>query len=157
MNIRPIEERDLDAVLALNQGALDGVGPLDPERLDWIVGLADRALVADIDGAIGGFVMTIAPGSAYDSPNFAWFERHFAADPYVYLDRIVVAPDARRTGVASALYGQVEGAHPVALEVYCEPPNIASLAFHAARGYVEVGQQPQSNGKTVAMLVKPGH
>jgi predicted GNAT superfamily acetyltransferase len=31
---------------------------------------------------------------------------------------------------------------------------VASLAFHAARGYVEVGRLLQTNGKTCSMLVK---
>lgn len=155
MKIRNIAPTDLDVVLALNQGALDAVGPLDLERLSWIVSLAENALVADIDGEIGGFVVTLGPGTAYDSPNYAWFGHHFGEHPYTYLDRIVVAPGHRRTGIASLLYDAVEGRSPVGLEVYCEPPNVASLAFHAARGYEEIGRQPQSNGKTVAMLVKP--
>lgn len=152
MVIRPIEPADLAAVLALNQGALDSVGPLDAERLDWIVGLADQTLIADVGGAIGGFVVTIAPGTAYDSPNYAWFEERF--DQHCYLDRIVVAPGHRRMGIASALYDEIERTRPVTLEVYAEPPNEPSLAFHAARGYEEIGRLPQNNGKVTAMFVK---
>jgi len=152
MYIRPIEPADFDSVLALNQGALDGVGPLDADRLQWIVGLADQALVADVDGDIGGFVITMPPGTAYDSPNYAWFEERF--DSHCYLDRIVVAPTHRRTGIASQLYDEIERTLPVTLEVYAEPPNEPSLAFHAARGYDEIGRLPQSNGKVVALFVK---
>ncbi len=152
MTLRPIRPSDLDTVLALNQGALDAVGPLDPDRLDWLVGLSSRALVADIDGAIGGFVITIAPGSAYDSVNYRWFEERY--DDHNYLDRIVVAPTHRRLGIASQLYDEIETLLPVTLEVYAEPPNIASLGFHAARGYQEVGRLPQDNGKIAAMFLK---
>lgn len=152
MVIRPIEPEDFDTVLALNQGALEGVGPLDMERLEWIVDLADRVLIADVDGVIGGFVVTIAPGTAYDSPNYAWFEERF--DKHCYLDRIVVSPGHRRTGIASALYDEIERNRPVTLEVYAEPPNVPSLAFHAARGYDEIGRLPQQNGKVTAMFVK---
>jgi len=42
----------------------------------------------------------------------------------------------------------------MALEVYAEPPNVGSLAFHAAREYVEVGRRVQANGKVAAMFVK---
>jgi predicted GNAT superfamily acetyltransferase len=42
----------------------------------------------------------------------------------------------------------------VTLEVYAEPPNAPSLAFHAARGYEEIGRLPQANGKIAAMLIK---
>jgi len=152
MKIRPIRSSDLDTILALNQGALGGVGPLDADRLQWIIGLADQALIADVGGDIGGFVITIAPGTAYDSPNYAWFEDRF--DRHCYLDRIVVAPTHRRTGIASQLYDAVERTLPVTLEVYAEPPNGPSLAFHAARGYEEIGRLPQDNGKIAAMFVK---
>ena len=154
MDIRPIQSFDLDAVLALNQGALDGVGTLDADRLQWLVGLADQALVADVGGDIGGFVITIAPGNTYDSPNYRWFEERF--ESHCYLDRIVVAPGHRRTGIASILYDQIEATLPVTLEVYAEPPNEVSLAFHAARGYEEIGRLPQDNGKVAAMFVKAG-
>jgi predicted GNAT superfamily acetyltransferase len=41
----------------------------------------------------------------------------------------------------------------MALEVNVEPPNPASLAFHAARGYVEVGRRVDG-GKAVSLLAK---
>ena len=154
MQIRTVASSDLDAVLALNQAALEGVGTLDADRLQWIVGLADQALVADVGGEIGGFVITIAPGTTYDSPNFRWFEERF--DRHCYLDRIVVAPGHRRSGIASILYDRIERTLPVTLEVYAEPPNEVSLAFHAARGYQEIGRLPQDNGKVAAMFVKAG-
>lgn len=152
MTIRPLVPADLGVVLELNQGALDGVGPLDADRLRWIVGLSERALVVDVDGGIGGFILTIAPGTAYDSPNYRWFEARFAV--HCYLDRIVVAPGHRRRGIASRLYDEIERKLPVTLEVYAEPPNEPSLAFHAARGYEKIDRLPQANGKVAAMLVK---
>lgn len=152
MTIRPIGAQDLDTVLALNQGALEGVGTLDLERLEWIIGLADNALVVEVDGEIAGFVITIAPQSTYDSINYGWFEERFAE--HCYLDRIVVAPGFRRRGVAALLYDEIERTLPVTLEVYAIPPNEASLAFHAGRGYEEVGRLDQANGKIAAMFVK---
>lgn len=152
MQIRTITTSDLDAVLALNQGSLEGVATLNADRLRWIVDLADRALVADIGGDISGFVITIAPGNDYDSPNYHWFEQRF--ESHCYLDRIVVAAGHRRTGIASILYDEIERALPVTLEVYAEPPNEVSLAFHATRGYQEIGRLPQDNGKVAAMFAK---
>lgn len=143
---------DLATVLTLNQGALEGVGTLDLERLEWIVGLSSRALIAEVDGSIGGFAITIPPGSTYDSVNYAWFEQRH--EVHNYLDRIVVAPTHRRLGIASRLYDELETLLPVTLEIYCEPPNVPSLEFHAARGYAEVGRLPQDNGKTAAMFIK---
>jgi predicted GNAT superfamily acetyltransferase len=154
--LRPYESRDADAVLALNQSHLDGVGPLDTQRQEWLVGLTDTCLVAVDGDTVVGFVMILPPATAYDSPNYRWFGQRY--DSFSYLDRVVVADSHQRRGIGRLLYDAVEAeAHArgrMALEVYAEPPNVGSLAFHAARGYVEVGQLAQSNGKVCAMFVK---
>ena len=158
MQLRDYHPQDAEHVLALNQSNLDAVGPLDPERLPWLVGLADSVLVADDGGTVAGFVVLIGPDSAYDSPNYRW---HAERRTSLYLDRVVVAPTHRRRGVGTLLYDAAEeravpyGA--MTLEVYAEPPNEGSLAFHASRGYVEVGRLEQSGGKVAAMLVKVLH
>jgi len=156
VRLRPYEPPDADAVLALNQANLDAVGWLDPDRLEWLVGLADSSLVADDGGALAGFAITLAPGTVYDSINYAWFAQRY--DDFSYLDRIVVAPPHRRSGVGSLIYDEAEAsARPhgrLTAEVYVEPPNESSLAFHRRRGYAEVGRLRQSNGKTCSMLVK---
>jgi predicted GNAT superfamily acetyltransferase len=159
--LRPYAPGDASAVLALNQSHLDGVGPLDPHRQAWLVGLTDACLVAEDAGTVVGFVMTLGPDTEYDSPNYRWFKERY--DRFGYLDRVVVADTHHRRGVGRMMYEAVEqpvlseGGHGrMALEVYVEPPNVASLAFHAARGYVEVGRLAQDNGKVVAMLVKDG-
>ncbi|MGH3424238.1 MAG: GNAT family N-acetyltransferase [Nocardioidaceae bacterium] len=156
MDLRPLDPSDHETVLALNQGALEGVGTLDLERLGWIAGLAEQAVLADDGGTVAGFAITIAPGTSYDSANYRWFGGQY--DDFAYLDRIVVAPGHRRRGVATLLYDTLErrasGRGRMTLEVYAEPPNAASLAFHAARGYDEVGRLDQANGKKAAMLVK---
>ncbi len=147
---------DADGVLHLNQTHLDAVGPLDEARLGWLVELADQVLVADDDGTLAGFALLLTPDSSYDSPNFRWFAERGAS--FYYLDRVVVAPTHRRRGIGAALYDAAERrAAPygaMALEVYAVPPNEGSLAFHIARGYVEVGRLEQDNGKIAAMLVK---
>ncbi|MDQ3629379.1 MAG: GNAT family N-acetyltransferase [Actinomycetota bacterium] len=154
--LRPYVPGDAGAVLALNQSHPDSVGPLDVRRQAWLVSLADSCLVADVAGELAGFVVTVAPGTAYDSPNYRWFEGTYA--DFAYLDRVVVAEAHQRRGIGSLIYDAVEErARPrgrITLEVYAEPPNVGSLAFHAARGYVEVGRLAQGNGKVAAMFVK---
>lgn len=156
VRLRPYHERDAAPVLALNQSNLDGVGPLDPARLRWLVGMTSQALVADNDGTPAGFAFVIPARTDYDSRNYAWFGERF--DEFGYLDRIVVAPGHRRRGIASLLYDAAEadarGSGRLLCEVYVDPPNEPSLAFHAGRGYQEVGQLPQADGKTCAMLAK---
>ena len=91
----------------------------------------------------GGFVVTFAPGTDYDSENYRWFTERYG-DGFLYLDRVVVDPAVRRRGVAGRVYDLVESVASayglLALEVNLVPRNDASLAFHLARGFVEVGR-----------------
>jgi len=141
---------DFDNIVHLNQNSLGGVGPLDNESLSLLVKMADQALVADHDGDTAGFVITLPPGTEYDSSRYRWFEDELV-DGYVYLDRIVVSDEHRREGVASSLYEEVEGDLPIALEVY--ETNDVSLAFHESRGFEEIGALTD-DGKTNLMLVR---
>ena len=40
-------------------------------------------------------------------------------------------------------------------EIYSQPRNDVSIAFHDARGYREIGHLMQSNGKETVMMEKP--
>ena len=137
MTVREIGTEDLDTVIEINQTALEGVGPLDREKLSMLV---DQA---------AGFVITLPTGADYESSRYDWFEDRL--DDYVYLDRIVVAQTHRRLGVASRLYEEIEGAKPVALEVYDH--NDGSLAFHESRGFEPVGRLEHA-GTTNIMFVR---
>jgi predicted GNAT superfamily acetyltransferase len=148
--IREMTHSDFDSIVHLNQNALEGVGPLDNESLSLLVKMSDQALVVDDEGDIAGFVITLPPGTEYDSSRYRWFEDKLV-DNYVYLDRIVVSDEHRREGVASRLYEEVEGELPIALEVY--ETNDVSLAFHESRGFEEVGALTD-NGTTNLMLVR---
>ena len=141
-DLRPLRETDVADVLALNHANVSALSPLDESRLSVLRGLADRFDVLDVDGAFAGFVLAFAAGTAYDSVNFEWFTtRH---DRFYYLDRIVLAENFRRRGLGGFVYDELEKvAAPygrLCLEVNLLPPNEGSLAFHAARGYVEVGR-----------------
>jgi hypothetical protein len=170
-----MRENDLRRVLEINEACVPEVGPLDTARLEFLVGESEVALVAtshrsDDPGDPGtiadhvlGFCLVLGPGSSYDSVNYRWFmERH---DDAWYLDRVALAGSARRLGVGTALYAAVDreiearrsaGARigRLGLEVNVEPPNDASLAFHAARNFVEVGRQATPYGTEVALLEK---
>lgn len=152
MRLRDATVDDFPAIVAINQQSLEGVTPIDLAGLTELVALSSRALVADDDGQIAGFVVVLAPGSTYGSINYRWFEANHTFGSYV--DRVAIAPTHRRLGVGTLFYDELEQDLPVALEVYVDPPNEASLEFHARRGYVEVGQLLQDNGKTVVLLVK---
>lgn len=148
---------DEPAVLALNTAAVEQTDPLGPDRLDWLRLIAAHAAVVEIEGEVAAFVLTFAPGSAHDSLDFQWFNATYA-NRFLHLDRIVVAEAHRRTGIATSVYRAVErAAKPfdrLVARVQSDPPDHPSLAFHAARSFVEVGKLRRPNGTTSAMLSK---
>lgn len=156
VTLRPIGPADREAVLAINAEHVELLSPLDDERLTLLQRLADRADVIDVDGAFGGFVVTVGPGSDYDSDNYRWHVDRFGTDLY-YLDRVVVAPGLRRSGAARVVYDELEAlAAPhgrMVLEVNVDPPNVPSLRFHQGRGYGEVGRFGPAD-HVVAMMSK---
>jgi predicted GNAT superfamily acetyltransferase len=154
--LRPMTDRDIPQVLALNADHVELLSPLDAHRLDALRGWASRADVIECDGQSAGFVLVFGPGTEYDSDNYRWFGERFG-DRFHYLDRIVIDDRFRRRGLASAVYDVVEeaaSAHDrLVLEVNIEPPNEPSLAFHRRRGYAEVGRLgPQ--GHEVSLMAK---
>ncbi len=78
-------------------------------------------------------------------------------DDFLYVDRVVVAPEFRGRKFADRFYDDLEsfardrGVSRITCEVNAEPPNPVSLRFHERRGFREVGQLLYS-GKVVAML-----
>ena len=140
--LRPVNDRDVADVLALNERNVMALAPMDEPRLHELRGLADHFDVIDVDGAFGGFVVTFAPGTSYDSENYRWFSDR--RDDFYYLDRIVLHEDVRRRGLGGFVYDEVERtAAPhgrLTLEVNLVPRNEPSLLFHERRGYVEVGR-----------------
>jgi predicted GNAT superfamily acetyltransferase len=157
VKLRPMTSADEPAVLALNAAAVEQTDPLGPDRLDWLRLIAAHAAVVEIEDEVAAFVLTFAPGSAHDSLDFQWFNATYA-DRFLHLDRIVVAERHRRHGIATSVYRAVErAAKPfdrLVARVQSDPPDDASLAFHAARGFVEVGKLRRPNHTTSAMLSK---
>ncbi len=140
--LRPLADHDVADVLALNERNVEALAPMDEDRLRLLEKWSDRFDVLEHDGALAGFVVTFAPGSPYDSENYRWFaERHTRG--FYYLDRIALHERLRRQGLGTFVYDELERVAArhgrLALEVNLVPRNDASLAFHAARGYVEVG------------------
>jgi predicted GNAT superfamily acetyltransferase len=156
-SLRPITPADHRAVVSLNERFVHLTAPMDQPRLAELVAASDRADVIDVDGRFAGFVITFAAGAAYDGTHFAWFAERY--DDYCYLDRIVIDEPFQRRGLGSFVYDAVESgcARPVlALEVNIDPPNAPSLAFHRARGFVEVGVEGSDDHRVVLLTKKLG-
>lgn len=158
VTLRDATAADHAAVLALNNAHEPHVNALDEEAFRRLVALAAHFVVAeDADGLLG-FVLCVPAGSAYWSENYRWFSERYA--DFLYLDRVVVDPRARRRGVGRALYAdlhrRVMGRWPrIALEVNLRPENPVSVAFHEALGYREAGQRAYEGGaKAVRMYLR---
>ena len=156
MSIRELGTSDLPAALALNNANLPALNELDAAELARLVAMSAVSLVAEVDGAVAGFCVVLPPGVDYASLNYTWFSRNYTE--FAYLDRIAVDPALRRSGIGRRFYEDLRrrlaGDYPVLLcEVNVRPRNEASLVFHAAIGFREVGQQDTDGGnKRVSLL-----
>ncbi len=99
-DLRPLRDTDLADVLTLNDRNVVKLAAMDEARLHELRELADRFDVLDVDGAFAGFVITFAPGTAYDSENYRWFAERRRS--FYYLDRIVLHEDFRRRAGSAA-------------------------------------------------------
>ena len=145
-------------MLALNARHESETSPLDRAALRALV---DGAFHVGLRGAGGrdGFLIALDEAGMSQSPNFLWFKARM--DRFVYVDRIVVAPEARGLGHARRLYESLfavareAGQTRITCEVNIEPPNPGSDGFHAALGFLEVGQASLSGGaKRVRYLMR---
>ncbi|MBO0905354.1 GNAT family N-acetyltransferase [Jiella sp. MQZ13P-4] len=116
--------------------------------------LVARAFLARQTQDAGAFVVAFDETGDYDSPNFLWFRARY--ERFVYVDRVVVAPQARGRGLARALYDSVLAAAMAAdagrivCEINLDPPNPGSLRFHERLGFRKVGEARLAGGeKTV--------
>jgi uncharacterized protein len=153
--IRDTIRSDWPEILALNKESVHFLSPMDEARLAQLAGAASYLRVIEEDGKIAAFLMAFRKGDAYDGTNFAWFAQRYA--DFLYVDRVVVAPEFRGRKLADHFYDDLEsfarerGVAHTTCEVNAEPPNPVSLRFHERRGFREVGQVAY-NGKVVAML-----
>jgi len=157
--LRQVIDPDLPLVLDLNEQARPQVNRIDLETIRWFARTAAYFRVAEIDGRVAAFLIAITPQTDYPSQYFGWFCQRYT--DFLYIDRIVVAAWARRRGVGLALYRDLEqvageSGYTLATEVYSDPPNDISLAFHANYGFEQVGSQVIVDGgtKTVAKFLK---
>ena len=149
---------DLSWMLALNNAAVPHLNALTAGELEHLLGSACLALGVGEKAAPLGFLLALLPEANYASRNFAWFRERY--DRFLYIDRVVVDPEARGRGFGQDLYRAVETRAaaadvPVACEVNERPPNPGSLRFHEMRGFQAVGRREADNGaRSVVLLLK---
>jgi len=157
--LRDISEDDSDWLHDLNEACLPAVNQLSQKDLWALVRKTAVTRVAELDGKPVGVAMTLPPRVPHTSMNYLWFDQRF--DDYLYLDRIMVDDRARGAGIGKALYQDVfkfaatlPGIRAVTCEVNLRPFNAGSLKFHAALGFVTVGEQETEGGKKAVSLMR---
>jgi predicted GNAT superfamily acetyltransferase len=159
--LRDVESADLPAVLRLNKAVVPAVNDVGHDEMQWFVEHGAYFRVADSRHGILAFLIGMRSGTAYASPNYRWFCERY--DEFAYIDRVAVASNARRLGLATTMYRDFESALPdrvpvLTCEVNIRPPNESSMRFHERYGFEQVATQViEDGGKEVALLAKVLH
>ena len=159
--MRVMKETDLTQVRELNDAASPAINPLAEEELAALFDMCDVRLVAtDRNHQVLAFMLSMGTGQPHTSENYQWFEARGVR--HQYIDRIVVSPLAKGTGIGRALYESVferareRGASEVTAEVNISPVNPGSMGFHERLGFRQLAEQDTRGGTVrVALLARP--
>jgi predicted GNAT superfamily acetyltransferase len=158
VKIEPATPADHPEILALNESGLPHVNRISAADLAEFAAQSHYFRIARVDEKSVGFLLAFSEEASYHSPNFLWFRDRYPR--FTYIDRIVVDPNLRRSGIGRLFYADLErvaSAHAPDLtcEVNLHPPNPGSFAFHERCGFREVGRQHTDGGaKHVCLMSK---
>ncbi len=143
-------------LLALNNQYAEDMSYQSEGAFRILVGAASHVW-AEASGM--ALLIAFTEDCAYNNPNFAWHRARFSR--FIYIDRVVVAEAARGRGLARRLYSELErqtlkeNRERLVCEIYAEPPNPVSDAFHRTLGFSPVGERfLAERGKLVRYWVK---
>jgi ribosomal-protein-alanine acetyltransferase len=123
VTLRAATAADVDAV-ALLEWEVFGSDAWSRESVrEELTGPRGVCVVAELDGRVVAYVVTVATGDAVD------------------LQRIAVHPERRRRGLARELLTAARPGTRMLLEVSAD--NQAALAFYAAEGFTEIHRRPR--------------
>ena len=110
--VRPLVAADAARLQPLNDAAAPAVPITSARDLTTLVALAALALGVERDdgegeNALVGFVLALAPGAAYESENYRFFESRDV--DHLYVDRIVIAESERGRGYGKSLLSALAG------------------------------------------------
>jgi predicted GNAT superfamily acetyltransferase len=149
--IRNAEPADFATITALNEAAVQHTSAMDVQRLQNLYALSSYHKVVTVDGVVAGFLLAMREKAAYPNDNYGFFAARY--ETFVYIDRIVIAPDFTGLKLGSMLYRDLfnyarQNAVPaVTCEYNIEPPNEPSRRFHDKFGFKQVGSQWLDGGK----------
>lgn len=155
--IRRANEKDYPFILRTNAENVEVLSPMDERKLACFDASAELFLVAEIDHTPAAFLIALTEGvDSYNSENYLWFRKNY--HKFLYIDRVVIDEPYRGLGIGRMLYREVfshaasTGVPFVTAEIDTEPYNEASLKFHKAMGFQEVGVQTIRNGAVKVSL-----
>lgn len=147
-------------MLRINVASAPAVARLDVVELQRLATLGERHLVAvDERDTVLGYALAFAHCESYDGEEFRQFTRRMA-EPFLYVDQIVIAAPGRRSGIGQALYKHLaaEARRSQLTLLCCEvntiPPNPGSMAFHLRLGFRPLDTVAVSDGRTVTLLTR---
>lgn len=159
VRIRRAEEGDYPFILRLNEENVEVLSPMDEAGLRRFAADAELFLTAEVEGVPAAFLIALREGVGwYGSENYLWFRRKY--EKFLYIDRVVIDTPYRGLGIGRRLYQAVfdrarqTGVASVTAEVDTVPYNGASLRFHAAMGFREVGTQVIRGGAIQVSLLE---
>ena len=159
MLVRQLSAEDFEAVLRINRPSLPNVARLDAEELRRLVALADVTWVAEDAARVAGYLLGMSNSAQYDGEEFQCLRARLNK-PFLYVDQIAVASEARRTNIGSKMYELLaRWSHEHDIEVLCcevnmKPENPVSMRFHEQMGFRKLGELETSDGRLVALLGK---
>jgi hypothetical protein len=155
--LRRLAAGDADRILDLNNEHAVETSLLDLSAAGRLLAMCFYAKCVGAGGR--GFLLALDQDAAYDNQNFRWFLDRF--ERFVYIDRIILAKEARGQGLARVMYEDLFGEAKAAghvravCEVNIDPPNEGSLAFHRSMGFLALADVDLKGGsKRVRYLVK---
>ena len=153
----PFSNKDILSIYSINQANTPEVGSLEStEKLRELLNMSSLVLVAKTNNEIIGFVVCLEAGAAYTSLNYKYISKK--EKKFVYIDRIAIKNQYRRSGVGKSLYEIIFNySEKFELPIYCEvntkPKNQASLDFHKKIGFFKIGSKTFQN-HSVAYFLK---
>jgi predicted GNAT superfamily acetyltransferase len=151
--IRQAQATDFSRILDINATEEEKTSRIDLARIAQLDRWADYHRVAVVDDEVMGFLLVMSEASDYDGDNFRWFVERY--NRFLYVDRIVIDRTAARSGIGSALYGDLiqfaatQRWSTLCCEINVSPPNPVSHAFHAGFGFNEVGRSAEAGAPKV--------
>lgn len=149
--IRHAAPADFDAIVALNEAAVQHTSAMDVQRLRNLHALSAYHKVATVDGQVTAFLLAMRENAPYSNENYGFFAARYAV--FLYVDRIVVDPSCAGLKLGTLLYrdlfdyARAQAVPVITCEYNIEPPNEPSRRFHDRFGFSEVGTQWLDGGR----------